>query len=71
MAEDDGDKFRIEVKSAPAGKEREDKVKTHFAEGAWKLERLMLGPELGEYPLSKLEKPVTCQIKARQLFLKP
>ena len=44
-------------------------MKTHFAEGTWKLERLMLGPELGEYALNKLEKPVTAQIKAGSRFL--
>ncbi|CAE7228524.1 unnamed protein product, partial [Symbiodinium natans] len=65
QAKADGDKFKIATKSAPSAKDRQPAAKTHFAVGTWKLEKLMLGPELGEFPLADKmgDKPVTVTIK--------
>jgi len=69
QASSDGDRFAIRfLESAPAVRTREPKGGgvAHPAEGNWALQRLNVGPELGEFPLaSKMEgEEVTLKVEA-------
>ncbi|CAK9014403.1 unnamed protein product [Durusdinium trenchii] len=65
QAKADGDKFRIVKATPPKERRREPAGGSHFAVGTWRVEKLMVGPELGEFPLaSKMDgKPVLLTIK--------
>jgi len=63
QAKSDGDTFRIAFKAPPAVRSRESGSQEGF-EGSWAIEKMMVGPELGEYPLSTKmnEKPVVLKV---------
>jgi len=69
-ANSDGDSFAIRFPNAPTVRTREPKGggTAHPAEGSWVLEKLLVGPELGEFPLAaKMEgQGVTLNVKAVQ-----
>ena len=67
QAKKDGDTFRIDFKTPPAIRARESTRSQEAVEGLWELRQMMVGPELGEYPLAKKmsQKPVVLKVVAR------